>query len=80
MASEYTQGMVGKTRAHAGSPPGLYRLCLAEMWERAAYYGMRGFLVLFLMSTTQGGPGWATSDALSLYGTFTLLVYLLPIP
>ncbi|WP_163992481.1 peptide MFS transporter [Pyxidicoccus caerfyrddinensis] len=80
MASEYTQGMVGKTRAHAGSPPGLYRLCLAELWERAAYYGMRGLLVLFLMSTTRGGPGWATSDALSLYGTFTFLAYLLPIP
>ncbi|MCY1022539.1 peptide MFS transporter [Pyxidicoccus sp. MSG2] len=80
MASEYTHGMVEQARAHAGKPPGLYRLCLAEMWERAAYYGMRGLLVLFLTVKTQGGLGWSTGDALSFYGIFTLLVSLLPIP
>ncbi|QSQ19155.1 peptide MFS transporter [Pyxidicoccus parkwayensis] len=80
MAGEYAQGVMKKERAQAGSPPGLYRLCLAEMWERAAYYGMRGLLVLFLTYKTQGGLGWSTGEALTLYAIFTLLAGLLPIP
>jgi POT family proton-dependent oligopeptide transporter len=70
MVSQYTQGMVENARAPAGSPPGLYRLCLAEMWERAAYYGMRGLLVLFLTFKTQGGLGWSTGDALELVASW----------
>lgn len=80
MAGEYTQEMMVKERAHAGSPPGLYRLCVAEMWERAAYYGMRGLLVLFLTYKTQGGLGWDNGDALKLYGILTFLGFLLLIP
>lgn len=31
-------------------PPGLARLFWVEMWERFSYYGMRGLLVLYLVS------------------------------
>lgn len=31
-------------------PPGLRRLFWVEMWERFSYYGMRGLLVLYLVS------------------------------
>ena len=39
-------------------PVGLYFLFSTEMWERFSYYGMRAFLVLFLVSTA-GGVGWS---------------------
>jgi proton-dependent oligopeptide transporter, POT family len=59
-------------------PPGLYLLFGVEMWERFSYYGMRAFLVLFLVSTA-GGFGWSKQDAANLYGWYTGLVYLTPI-
>ncbi len=65
--------------APKGHPRGLYLLFFTEMWERMSYYGMRGLLVLFLTSKVNGGFGWSTADALSLYGTYTGLVYLTPI-
>ncbi|HRJ49180.1 MAG TPA: peptide MFS transporter [Phycisphaerales bacterium] len=33
-----------------GHPKGLFLLFLVEMWERFSYYGMRGLLVLYLVS------------------------------
>lgn len=33
-----------------GHPGGLFLLFLVEMWERFSYYGMRGLLVLYLIS------------------------------
>lgn len=63
-----------------GHPEGLFVLFFTEMWERFSYYGMRALLVLFLVTTaTKGGWGWERADALSLYGNYTLLVYLTPI-
>jgi amino acid/peptide transporter (Peptide:H+ symporter), bacterial len=41
---------------------------------------MRAILVLFLTSTTKGGLGWTDSEALSLYGLYTMLVYVMSIP
>jgi len=35
-----------------GHPKGLFLLFLVEMWERFSYYGMRGLLVLYLISVT----------------------------
>ncbi|EKD51249.1 MAG: hypothetical protein ACD_62C00295G0001 [uncultured bacterium] len=65
-------------------PKGLYILFFTEMWERFSYYGMRAILVLYLVSETSGGPlgglGWTKSDALALYGWYTMLVYLASIP
>ena len=33
-------------------------LFFTELWERLAYYGMRGLLILYLIDTTTGGFGW----------------------
>ena len=66
-----------------GHPVGLYVLFFTEMWERFSYYGMRAILVLYLVATTQGenaGLGWTNGEALSLYGTYTMLVYVMSIP
>jgi POT family proton-dependent oligopeptide transporter len=76
-----------------GHPVGLFLLFMVEMWERFSYYGMRALLVLYLTSPTTGmikrpagapegfnpGPGWADSDASTLYGWYTGLAYLLPV-
>lgn len=59
-------------------PPGLYLLFGVEMWERFSYYGMRAFLVLFLVSNA-GGLGWSKQAATDLYGWYTSLVYLTPL-
>ena len=65
-----------------GHPAGLFVLFFTEMWERFSYYGMRAILVIFLISAMTGeNPGWAWAreNALSLLGTYALLVYLTPI-
>ncbi len=65
-----------------GHPAGLFVLFFTEMWERFSYYGMRAILVIFLTaSLTDANPGWGweTSAALSLLGTYAMLVYLTPI-
>jgi POT family proton-dependent oligopeptide transporter len=56
-------------------PRGLIILFFAEMWERFSYYGMRGILIFFL---TQH---FLFDDAMagSAYGSYTSLVYLLPL-
>ncbi|MCJ8163505.1 peptide MFS transporter [Pontibacter sp. E15-1] len=63
-----------------GHPKGLMILFFTEMWERFSYYGMRGILVLFLVSNVNGGFSWTETEAISLYGTYTMLVYLVAIP
>lgn len=66
-----------------GHPVGLYILFFTEMWERFSYYGMRAILVLYLVSaTTEGnaGLGWTQTEALALYGWYTMLVYVASIP
>ncbi len=59
-------------------PPGLFLLFGVEMWERFSYYGMRAFLVLFLVSSA-GGFGWSKHEASNLYGWYIGLVYLTPL-
>ena len=64
-----------------GHPRGLAVLFFTEMWERFSYYGMRGLLVLYLVAdVADGGFGWSQVEALSLYGTYTMMVYLMYIP
>ncbi len=66
-----------------GHPVGLYVLFFTEMWERFSYYGMRALLVLYLTSKTTDlnpGVGWTQGEALSLYGWYTALVYIMSIP
>lgn len=65
-----------------GHPAGLFILFFTEMWERFSFYGMRALLVLFLTTAVtdpNAGWGWAKEDALSLLGTYALMVYLTPI-
>lgn len=64
-------------------PKGLSILFFTEMWERFSFYGMRAILVLYLTKTTLGdnpGLGWTSSEALVLYGWYTMLVYVMSIP
>ncbi|MBU2914749.1 MULTISPECIES: peptide MFS transporter [Reichenbachiella] len=64
-----------------GHPRGLTVLFFTEMWERFSYYGMRGLLVLYLVDDiANGGFGWSQVEALSLYGTYTMMVYIMGIP
>lgn len=71
---------VPNTGDFLGHPKGLFLLFGTEMWERFGYYGMRAILVLYLVALTQdGGFGWSNADALSLYGTFTMAVYVTPL-
>ena len=56
-------------------PKGLIILFFAEMWERFSYYGMRGLLIFYLTQHFLFNDG-AASD---IYGSYTSLVYLLPL-
>ncbi len=61
----------------------MYVLFFTEMWERFSYYGMRAILVLYLVAKTSdenAGLGWTNGDALSLYGWYTMMVYVMSIP
>ena len=66
-----------------GHPKGLFLLFTTELWERFSYYAMRAILVLYLVDKVQSegghGLGWNQADAISLYGTFTGLVYFTPL-
>ncbi|HEY1305948.1 MAG TPA: peptide MFS transporter [Vicinamibacterales bacterium] len=55
-----------------GHPRGLSTLFFTEMWERFSYYGMRAFLILYMVApAASGGLGFADADAASIYGTYT---------
>jgi POT family proton-dependent oligopeptide transporter len=62
-------------RALFGHPRGLGLLFVTEMWERFSYYGMRAILVLYLVNVLR----WDAPRAASLYGTYTMAVYLTPL-
>ena len=56
-------------------PKGLIILFFAEMWERFSYYGMRGILIFYLTQHFLFDDALASST----YGSYTSLVYLLPL-
>ncbi|MEN3337245.1 MAG: proton-dependent oligopeptide transporter, family, partial [Acidobacteriota bacterium] len=59
-------------RGFFGHPRGLSTLFFTEMWERFSYYGMRAFLILYMVApVTAGGLGFADAKAASIYGTYT---------
>jgi POT family proton-dependent oligopeptide transporter len=62
-------------RSLLGHPRGLGLLFVTEMWERFSYYGMRAILVLYLVNAL----GWDAPRAASLYGTYTMAVFLTPL-
>ena len=65
----------------AGHPRGLMTLYFTEMWERFSYYGMRSFLVVFMVTAVaEGGLGFGVRKSTLIYGTYTMAVYLLSMP
>jgi proton-dependent oligopeptide transporter, POT family len=59
-------------RGFFGHPSGLSTLFFTEMWERFSYYGMRAFLILYMVTpVADGGLGFSDPDAASIYGTYT---------
>jgi POT family proton-dependent oligopeptide transporter len=67
--------------APARHPRGLSTLFFTEMWERFSYYGMRAFLVLFMVApAASGGLGFTDAHAGMIYGLYTSMVYLLSVP
>jgi POT family proton-dependent oligopeptide transporter len=68
-------------RKFFGHPIGLSTLFFTEMWERFSYYGMRGFLILFMGAPlAAGGMGLDNVTATAIYGTYTAMVYLMSVP
>ncbi len=88
MDSRATKAQSGLTEAKAptglsGHPRGLATLFFTEMWERFSYYGMRALLVLFMTAPFAGvnaGLGFDVAKATAIYGLYTSMVYLLPLP
>src|SRR3954451_13916650 len=55
-----------------GHPRGLSTLFFTEMWERFSYYGMRAFLILYMVAPAdKGGLAFTDAHAASIYGTYT---------
>ncbi len=74
-------GDVTSDRTFFGHPRGLATLFFSEMWERFSYYGMRGFLILYMTAAVSaGGLGLDTATAAAIYGTYTSMVYLMSLP
>ena len=76
--------MTAQTELDAGlkrHPKGLGPLFFTELWERFSYYGMRSVLILYMTSTAaQGGLGFDVKTAASIYGWYTMAVYLTALP
>jgi POT family proton-dependent oligopeptide transporter len=63
-----------------GHPRGLSTLFFTEMWERFSYYGMRGFLILYLTAAVaSGGLGFDDKQGAHVYALYTSSVWLTPI-
>jgi POT family proton-dependent oligopeptide transporter len=81
LATELEEARVEESTGLAGHPRGLGTLFFTELWERFSYYGMRSILILYMTSTAaQGGLGFSVKDAASIYGTYTMSVYLTAVP
>ena len=62
-------------------PRGLATLFFTELWERFSFYGMRAILTLYMVAPIgEGGLGFDTKHAASIYGTYTMCVYLTALP
>ncbi len=73
--------MVSTDTSFFGHPRGLSTLFFSEMWERFSYYGMRGFLLLYMVASVEdGGLGLSVPVGTAIYGTYTSAVYLLSLP
>jgi POT family proton-dependent oligopeptide transporter len=62
---------VSRPASFFGHPRGLSTLFFTEMWERFSYYGMRAFLILYMVHVLQ----FDDRHAGSVYGTYTASVW-----
>src|SRR5467141_4335643 len=62
-------------RGWFGHPSGLSTLFFTEMWERFSYYGMRGFLILYMTKAL----GFTDPHAGAVYGNYVGSVWVTPI-
>lgn len=81
MSTELDGAQAGDVSGFAGHPRGLGPLFFTELWERFSYYGMRSILVLYMVAPVAGGGlAFDTKHAASIYGTYTMSVYLTALP
>src|SRR5215207_1358696 len=81
LPTELDEANIRDVSGFAGHPKGLGPLFFTELWERFSYYGMRAILVLYMVATpAQGGLGFDVKQAASIYGTYTMSVYLTALP
>src|SRR5687767_15956413 len=60
-----------------GHPRGVSTLFFTEMWERFSSYGMRAFLILYMVApASRGGLGFDDARAGSIYGLYTGSVWM----
>ena len=64
--------MTSEPTGFFGHPAGLSTLFFTEMWERFSYYGMRAFLILYMVHAL----GFDDKHAGAIYGTYTGSVWL----
>lgn len=70
-----------RDRAFFGHPIGLRTLFFTEMWERFSYYGMRAFLMIYMLAAVDvGGRGMNGKTAGLTMALFLSSVYLLSLP
>ncbi len=68
-------------RAFFGHPAGLSTLFFTEMWERFSFYGMRAFLVFYMVSpASKGGLEMTATTSGIIYALFLSSVYMLSLP
>jgi proton-dependent oligopeptide transporter, POT family len=60
-------------------PKVLFVLFMVELWERFSYYGMRAFLVFYMIKTVNGGFGFSDEIGYKIYAAYGALVYLTPL-
>ena len=75
MGTESAATPVGDSPQLLGHPTGLFNLFFAEMWERFSYYGMRALLIFYM---TKDFLKFNDSQAYTVYGAYTALVYMTP--
>ena len=72
MALPHTLSPAASDARWFGHPRGLATLFFTEMWERFSYYGMRGFLILYMVKAL----GYTDPHAGSVYGNYVGSVWL----
>jgi POT family proton-dependent oligopeptide transporter len=81
LTTELEEAQVGDASGFGGHPRGLGPLFFTELWERFSYYGMRSILIYYMVAPVAGGGlAFDTKHAASIYGTYTMSVYLAALP